>query len=389
MGQAIGSIGEDHKFNVWQEDPYAPPNSGRRFKCVCTLRSPSRMPFVSLDFKTLGYSDVYVALLARDALLTVYEADEPDSLASWALVHKTAVCAPPPRSDETAFRVEFDPSPLPAWEACRAGAPEHSVALATAAMHTAKVWRSNAERRFYLAADLSAPHRGLVRCVAWAPSNARGCDLLATCCSDGYIRIFELHPEEPASGAAGAAVASGSPAPAAVAAIDMAAGGLSSPPPVYSRSFNDTSAPAAPSMLRSASVQPRPSGIGAGLAAGGGGGGGGGGSNGSSSRLRSATRQSGFSALSSATHRRHERASPNAQQHPLQSSDEGGDEERIPHTVKEIAAIRDHYGGVWEIKWRPVGKTPSLFPISKPNFLIWAHWLQKRENGEVMHEWLG
>ena len=200
MGQIIGSIGEDQKFKVWEEDVYEPPNSGHRFKCIFTLQSPSRIPYVSFDFKTVNYSDMHVALLSRDALLTIYEADEPESMASWALVDQFHVCTPPVRGEETAFKVQFDPNSLPCWAACRAGVREDSLALVTAGMNTVKIWRtSSLDRHFYLAADLSsAGHRSLVRDIAWAPLNIRGWDLIAATYKDGAIRIFEVHYPHPA-----------------------------------------------------------------------------------------------------------------------------------------------------------------------------------------------
>ncbi|KAI9751321.1 MAG: epoxide hydrolase, soluble (sEH) [Lichina confinis] len=200
MGQIVGSIGEDQRFKVWQEDVYEPANSGHRFKCVFTLQSSSRIPFVSFDFKTVNHSDVFVALLSRDAMLTVYEANEPESVASWAIVDQFQVCSPPSRGEETSFKVEFDPNDMPCIGASRAGLRDDALSLVTAGMSTAKVWRSNAHRHFYPAADLTAHHRphhrALVRDVAWAPMNSRGWDVIATTCTDGFIRIFEVHAPE-------------------------------------------------------------------------------------------------------------------------------------------------------------------------------------------------
>lgn len=46
-------------------------------------------------------------------------------------------------------------------------------------------------REFYLAAEFPG-HRGLVRDVAWADGNIRGYDIIATACSDGFVRVWRL-----------------------------------------------------------------------------------------------------------------------------------------------------------------------------------------------------
>lgn len=45
-GQHIGSVGEDMKFKIWQEDVTQPPNSGRRFRPIFRMMAPHRHPFV-------------------------------------------------------------------------------------------------------------------------------------------------------------------------------------------------------------------------------------------------------------------------------------------------------------------------------------------------------
>lgn len=198
MGQIIGSIGEDQRFKIWEEDIYEPPNSGHRFKCIFTLQSPSRIPYVSFDFKTTKYSGTYLALLSRDALLNIYEADEPESMSSWVLIDQFHVCTPPVRGEETSFKVQFEPNPDPSWSVAQnhpRSSRENLLSLITAGMNTVKIWRtrSSSSRHFHLAADLSAHHRGLVRDVSWALLNTRGYDLIATTGKDGTIRIFEIH----------------------------------------------------------------------------------------------------------------------------------------------------------------------------------------------------
>lgn len=152
-----------------------------------------------MDFKTIKYGDLHLALLSRDGQLTVYEPSEPDILTSWTVVDQFFVCTQPPRGTETAFKVMFDPNPLPCWKACVAGLREDALSLVTAGMDTVKVWRTDSTGRFYLAADLSGHHHGLVRSVDWAQMNVRGWDLIASTCKDGFIRVFEVRTDEAAA----------------------------------------------------------------------------------------------------------------------------------------------------------------------------------------------
>ncbi|KAI9830685.1 MAG: epoxide hydrolase, soluble (sEH) [Phylliscum demangeonii] len=234
-GAVLGSVAEDQTFKVWQEDRHAAAQSGQRFKCLFTMPSPSRTPYVSLDFTADAHQAVFVALLSRDGLLAVFEADEEESVRSWALLDQFEVCKPPPpppgpgpstrasgsgsgsgarigSSDETSFRVAFDPNALPCWRACAAGVRENSLALVTAGAvgvgAAVRVWRSGADRRFELAADLSPFHQqALVRDVAWAPMNVRGWDVVATACKDGVVRVFDLRYPDPAPVASAALAA--------------------------------------------------------------------------------------------------------------------------------------------------------------------------------------
>src|SRR6202000_1260311 len=73
FGHAIGSCGEDGKLAIWVEDPLEPPLSGRRFKQVWSVMSPTRVPFVSISFAYHGLSDVFVGVISRDGYVCVYE----------------------------------------------------------------------------------------------------------------------------------------------------------------------------------------------------------------------------------------------------------------------------------------------------------------------------
>ncbi|KAI9800817.1 MAG: hypothetical protein M1825_003600 [Sarcosagium campestre] len=202
MGEVIGSISEDGKFKIWQEDEIMPLNTGQRFCCIFSLRAPNHSQFVSFDFKSREDHQTYLALLSRDATLSFYEASEPDSLVHWASVDSFHVCPPPTRGDDTGFKVQFDPNCAPCYTAIQGGVQMSAVSLVTAGMNTVKVWRADCERegenetvRLFLAADLTAYHNGIVRSASWAPFNICGHDTIATASKDGYIRIFELYTD--------------------------------------------------------------------------------------------------------------------------------------------------------------------------------------------------
>ncbi|KAI9774556.1 MAG: epoxide hydrolase, soluble (sEH) [Geoglossum simile] len=196
LGHGIGTVGEDGKFKIWLEDEHEATNSGRRFRCIYTTMSNSRVPYVSLSFISHDISNLFVALVSRDGQLQVFEAAEPESLGSWVLVDQIQIAAPPVREEETSFKVQFDPSERPCYAAIRSGVERDALSFVIASMDHCSVWRTGSDRRFYLAADLPG-HRGLIRDVAWAPRTSRAVDYIATACKDGYIRVFRLSSPAP------------------------------------------------------------------------------------------------------------------------------------------------------------------------------------------------
>ncbi|PBP28958.1 WD domain-containing protein [Diplocarpon rosae] len=204
----IASIGADGRFKLWVEDPTLPPSKGRRFnshsnKPVYELRSGSRSPFLSFAIThNTETRHTYLALIDRNASLTVYENDEPENLDSWNELDRVNVCEKPARGAEVAFKVAFDPNLEPCYMGLKQGIPRDSLAVIVASMNRASIWRtkdishsvslgSNTTKEFYLAAELKG-HKGLVRDVAWAPGNIRGFDVVATACKDGFVRVFQV-----------------------------------------------------------------------------------------------------------------------------------------------------------------------------------------------------
>lgn len=190
-GQHIGSVGEDMKFKLWQEDVTQPPNSGRRFRAIFRLAAPQRVPFVSLDFRNVDL-DTWLAVITRDGYLMVMEPVSADNLTDWQALDQFRVCPAPERGEETSFRVQFHHDPvdithslIPEWD-------RKSLSLVVAAMDTVKVYRTDASRRFYHAIELTG-HGGLVRDISWANGSVRGFDVIASGCKDGFVRIFEVY----------------------------------------------------------------------------------------------------------------------------------------------------------------------------------------------------
>ncbi|KAM4057047.1 hypothetical protein HRG_003898 [Hirsutella rhossiliensis] len=213
----VASLGMEGWFRLWAEDPSAAP--GRRF---CAGRSVSgrpafdtrstRAPYRSFSMKHNEETrHTYLALLATDGRLTVFENDQPENLSEYTSIDDFAVCPRPSRGEEVSFKVRFDPNPEPCYTALRAGVPSDALGFVVAAMDAVRIYRSRdvittsygvsqTQKEFYLAAEIPG-HRGLVRDVAWAPGNIRGYDVIATACQDGYARVFRL--ETPYSDADG------------------------------------------------------------------------------------------------------------------------------------------------------------------------------------------
>jgi nucleoporin SEH1 len=190
-GQHIGSVGEDMKLKIWQEDVTQPPNSGRRFRSIFRMTAPQRHPFVSLDFRNIDLES-WLAVITRDGYLMIMEPVSPDSLADWQAVDQFRVCTAPERGEETSFKVQFHHDPTDITHTVLPDTDRKSLSLIVAAMDTVKIYRTDANRRFYHAIELNG-HSGLVRDISWANGSVRGYDLIASGGKDGLVRIFEVY----------------------------------------------------------------------------------------------------------------------------------------------------------------------------------------------------
>ncbi|KEY74246.1 hypothetical protein S7711_00404 [Stachybotrys chartarum IBT 7711] len=205
---AIASLGVEGWFRIWVEDPSAAP--GRRF---CAGRAAggrpafdtrsTRSPYRSFSMKhNEDTRHTYLALLATDGRLTVYENEQPENVSEYTSFDEFNICPKPSRGEEVSFKVRFDPNPEPCYTALRAGVTSDALGIVVAGMDVVKVYRSrdiatesygvsSTKKEFYLAVEINN-HHGLVRDVAWAPGNIRGYDIIATACQDGYARVFRV-----------------------------------------------------------------------------------------------------------------------------------------------------------------------------------------------------
>jgi nucleoporin SEH1 len=206
MGEVLGSIGEDGRCKLWQEDVTEVPMSGNRFKLIANITSPTHAPFMSLDFKNI-MQETWLALITRDGYLTVYEPADQSSLNEWSILaeHWVSEDNPPQRQEEVGFKVVFHREKLPCWTAIMAGLDRKSLSLAVAAMKDVYVFRTDKAKRFFHVAKLEGA-RQIIRDLAWANGSMRGYDILATASKDGAIRIYEL--STPTSGNASTSGAS-------------------------------------------------------------------------------------------------------------------------------------------------------------------------------------
>ncbi|KAJ9148880.1 Nucleoporin SEH1 [Pleurostoma richardsiae] len=213
----VASLGIEGRFKLWAEDPSAAP--GRRFsnrakdnvKAAFETKS-ARSPYRSFSMKHNEETrHTYLALLASDGRLLVYENEQSENLGDYTEMDEFTVCDKPGRGEETCFRVRFDPNPDPCYTALRAGMPTDALSLVVAAMDSVIIFRTRdvvtqsigvagSGRKFYVAARVGT-HRGLIRDVAWAPGNIRGYDIIATACQDGFVRVLRVDtPFDPHDG---------------------------------------------------------------------------------------------------------------------------------------------------------------------------------------------
>ncbi len=212
VGSYIGTVAADLKFSLWEEDVSQAYNSGRRFRLITSIPSTPRVPFASLDFKTIDNIYTYLALIDRQGLLSIYEPSSPDDLREWTLLDQFHVCSPVPnRGDETSFKVRWDQNETPLSYINSVSDDENQLALIVSSINEVKIYHSapdtetqptnpsfdsstgGATHRMTFHEAFRLPtHPALIRDVSWSPFNVRGVERIATACKDGAIRVFEI-----------------------------------------------------------------------------------------------------------------------------------------------------------------------------------------------------
>lgn len=208
MGSYIGTVAADLKFQLWSEDRSQAYNSGRRFRLAASIPSTPRVPFSSLDFKTVDYVYTYLALIDRQGLLSIYEPNSPDDLKEWTLLDQLHVCLPAPsRGDETSFKVQWNHNLSTVAYGNMLSNDKKQLSLVVTSLNEVKVYcsrpetdtpvsgleSSGASHRITFHECFRLPtHPALVRDVAWSSWNTRGYDRIATACKDGSVRVYDL-----------------------------------------------------------------------------------------------------------------------------------------------------------------------------------------------------
>ena len=192
----LGSVGQDLKLKIWQEDESQALNSGRRFRNIFTQSAAHRVSYVSLDFKNIRY-ETFLALVTRDGLLSLLEPVKSDFFDDWREIDQFWVCGDRiTRGVETSFKVSFQQSERPNYNAIAAGLDEKALSLAVAAMDVVKLYRlvkpEDGTYHFLPPVAELTGVPGLVRDVAWSPAAWTVHDLIAITGNDGYLRIYEV-----------------------------------------------------------------------------------------------------------------------------------------------------------------------------------------------------
>ena len=195
-GQVIGSIGQDLKLKVWQEDIRHARNTGRLFKNVFSVSSGNLVIYASLDFKVMD-NDTVMAAVTRDGLLTLYEPVKAEAFDDWKDVDQFWVDGEPiPRGTETSFKVSFQQHNGPTITAIACGLAYNTMSCAVACMEVVRLFRVVREDMVYQFQPHFAELRGgqgLIRDLTWCPIAWLDYDLVATSKGDGYVRFYSVY----------------------------------------------------------------------------------------------------------------------------------------------------------------------------------------------------
>ena len=215
-GTNFATLGNDMLCKIWTEDLTMEPNSGRRFRCQTILSATNKCPFVCLDTKSFSAVSSYLAVIDRQGQISVYSPPNPDSFREWGLLDTfPVVTPPPPRGEETSFKVQFDPNVASLAYAQNLTDEKRMLSLVATAGADIRIFRSawvspakkekadgeealrddsdpHKKRLVFFEALRIQAHDELIRDVSWAPFNVRGTDLIAIGVKNGSVVIYEL-----------------------------------------------------------------------------------------------------------------------------------------------------------------------------------------------------
>ena len=179
---------------MWREDPSQAPRGGRRYRCIFSQSPANHVGYVSFDFKTVKH-EVWLVLITRDGLLTLFEPTESESLSAWKELDAIYPFGQYSRGTEPAFKLSLHQSERPCYNAIVAGLDPRAISVAVSAMNLIKVFRAvksdEANYQFHEVIEISTDALQ-INDVAWAPGCIRPYDLIAAACDDGSARIFEM-----------------------------------------------------------------------------------------------------------------------------------------------------------------------------------------------------
>ena len=197
LGHFFATIGGDNKLKIWQEDPSQRLNGGRRFRCICSQTPLNHVSYVSFGFKSTR-SDLWLALMTHDGLLSVFEPADPETLSLWTTLDQLYPFGHHRRGTEARFRLSWHQSEGPSSNALLAGVGPKTLSIAVSALNYVKILRAalleHVPEATYQFDEMIQMETGnaLINEIAWAPGCLRPFDVVATACDDGTVRVFHV-----------------------------------------------------------------------------------------------------------------------------------------------------------------------------------------------------
>ncbi|KAJ2999908.1 epoxide hydrolase, soluble (sEH) [Globomyces sp. JEL0801] len=160
FGQVICSCSFDRTIKIWEEQEGEVKNSGKRWS------EKVRLPAAKATVQDVSFAPNHLGLKLDD--FEIVSGGSKESEARFCL----------------------------SW--CPSRFQPQMLAIGCGKENNVKIFRVDAQNNWSAYESLGG-HTGIVRDVAWAPSCGRSYQLIATACSDGHVRIFQLTPKPSSS----------------------------------------------------------------------------------------------------------------------------------------------------------------------------------------------